>query len=258
MATSDMGAERGRDAGIGGASTDRKGAESGANRDDRRSKEKAARSKATKSKQADLQSFGATPTSAEPSPQEAQALGKAIDQLNDNRSGFGGFVSDLFGIRQEVALNPKTTQWDVKSYKEFNPIETMIGVAASQLAGPFASPVVDGVLSAIGFEDPLGFEVDLGFASDKPATSGRDPEKDRADRISRAAETSTPAAAAGEISEKENAIDLAVKDLMEGDKKFTFFDMPQFKLLDPNFGKGGPQELSLAELLLGGEQKETA
>jgi len=69
---SDMGSERGRDAGIGGRDTDRKGGESSGNKS---SRDGGGRSAATKSKQADLQSFGATPTSSEIGKKEAAELG---------------------------------------------------------------------------------------------------------------------------------------------------------------------------------------
>ena len=255
---SDMGAERGRDAGIGGAGTDRKGAESSANRDDRQGREQAARSTATKSKQADLQSFGATPPGSQPSRQEAQDLGRAIDDLNSRQSGVGGFVNNMFGLRNEVAVNPSSGQWDVKSYKSFNPTENVIGMAANAFLGPLGGAAVSGVLSAIGFEDPLGFEIDLGFGDAKGNGRKSDPEKDRHDKVNLAAKTQSPAESVGQQSPGQSAIDKAVEELLSGDKKYTFFDMPQFKLLDPDFGKG-VKEFSLAELLLTPPaQKETA
>ena len=204
------------------------------------------RQKATRSKQADLQSFGATPTSAEPSPAEARALSDAIDKLGRDDN----FMSDAFGIRQEIAINPKTGQYDVKAYKEVSPIGTALGIGAALFGGPLASVAVQGGLNTIGFEDPLGFEIDLGFGGVDAQTSTRNAEKDRSDEKVKQAETQV-ATATGQQSKAESAIDLAVKDLLEGEKRFTFFDMPTFKLLDPQFGQ--TDNVSVADLLLNPE-----
>ena len=201
-----------------------------------------AREAATKAKQADLQGFGATPPGSEPSQAEIDSLGDAIDRLNRESIGLSGFLNDVFGIKQDVRQNPQTGEYDVWSGKSISPTRIGIGVAANALGGPVAGKVADFGLDQIGFDDPLGFDIG-GFAKDRTNkdydADQRDGERQNMQNPVASLAPQTPAG--NQDSPAVNSIDKFVENLL---KQFetTVFPMPDFKLLDPQFGKNVQSE----------------
>ena len=199
------------------------------NRDEReaRASSRSDRSDATRSKQADLQSFGATPLGSEPDAASIDALSRAIDQHTGRTTGVGGFMNDLFGMKNTVQRNPRTGQWDVHVAKEISPF----GMVASAIGGPAVGAAV-AALDLLGVDDPLSFEVNLGFVSEtQPPKTKND---QRSEREFASPDLSERGKRMANKIEEDSAIDKVVKDLLES-QDMKFFEMPKFALLPGNF-----------------------